>query len=174
MHIKAPLAAAVLALAACAAHSQEVALYGGDAIAIPDDWKLIRPADDLPSQVPSTIFIAGSKEGCGLRLDNAGEQKQADFKASTAQYDDYLGQLLATAGLKAKASGQSSESKVAGFRSLVKDYRLDIQDSEWGARIVQFNSKNHLYSAWILAPSPVEEQKCFDAAAKVLETFKSK
>ncbi len=174
MHLKALLAAAMAAAISNCAQAQEVHLYDGDSITIPDGWKITEPSQELPSQVLSTILIAGSKDGCGLRLDNAGAQKQEDFKATTAQYDDYLSQLLATAGLKAKSQGSSAETRVAGFRALSKDLALEIQGSEWGARVVQFNSKSRLYSAWVLAPSQAGADKCFEEGAKILGTFKSK
>lgn len=175
MHFKTlVLSALILASGVCSAEGQEAQLGGGDSIVIPDEWKITKPQEGLPSQVPATILIAGSKDGCGLRIDGAGEQKQDDFKATTAQYDDYLSQLLATSGLKIKSQSASSETKVAGFRAISKDFKLEIEGGEWGARVAQFNSKNRLYSVWILSPFPLQEQKCFDSAEKVLDTFKSK
>ncbi len=175
MHVKTlVLSALILASGACMAEGQEAQLGGGDSIVIPDEWKVSKPQEGLPSQVSAMILIAGSKDGCGLRIDSAGEQKQEDFKATTAQYDDYLSQLLATSGLKIKSQGASSETKVAGFRALSKDFTLEIEGGEWGARVVQFNSKSRLYSAWLLAPSQASADKCFGSAGKVLETFKSR
>ena len=174
MHLKTlVLSALVLAFGECAADGQEAQLGGGDSIAVPDEWKLTRPQEGLPSQVPATILIAGSKDGCGLRIDGAGEQKQEDFKATTAQYDDYLSQLLATSGLKIKSQGSSSEARVAGFRALSKDFTLEIEGGEWGARVIQFNSKSRLYSAWLLAPSQASADKCFKEGGAILGSFKS-
>ncbi len=175
MHFKTlVLSALILASGACAAEGQEAQLGGGDSIVIPDEWKITKPQEGLPSQVPATILIAGSKDGCGLRIDSAGEQKQDDFKATTAQYDDYLSQLLATSGLKIKSQGASSESKVASFRALSKDFTLEIEGGEWGARVIQFNSKSRLYSAWLLAPSQASADKCFKEGGKILDSFLSK
>ena len=154
------------------ARCEVVKLYEGDSVTVGDEWQLKKVSEDLPDKT-APIFMAGLKDGCGIRLDNAGAQKKTDFKATTAQYDDYLNQLLATAGLKVKSAEKSAETRVAGFRALVKDYKLDIQGSEWGARVVQFNSENHLYSAWTLSPSNVKETECFEKASKVLESFES-
>jgi hypothetical protein len=171
---KALAVAAVLMAAACAAaEAKTVKLYGSDSLTVPEEWELRKASGGLPQQ-NAPIFMAGAKSGCGLRLDNAGAQKRSEFKATTAQYDDYLAQLLATAGLKIKSSQASSEKKISGYRALSKDFKLEIQGEDWGARVVQFNSKSRLYTAWILAPEEADEEKCFKEGGRILDSFRPK
>lgn len=153
--------------------AREVPLFHGDSITIPDSWEF-HMGDPLPQNQPGTIFTAGSKRGCGLRIDSAGvSQEETAFTTSATQFDDYLDQLFARSDIRIRHSAPSKLEKVAGFRALEKRYSFELQGVVRQARMLQFNSKTHLYNAGLISSSQELELECFNEGEQILSTFKS-
>lgn len=154
-------------------YARDVPLFNGDSISIPDDWEF-HMGDPLPQNQPGTIFSAGSKRGCGIRIDSAGvSQEEAAFTTTPAQFDDYLGQLFARGGIKIQHSAPSKITKVSGFRALEKRYTFELEGVVRQARMLQFNSRSHLYNAGLLSSSQENELECLHESEKILGTFVS-
>lgn len=166
---------AFLMLLACSSFAQarDIPLFNGDSITVPDDWEF-HMGDPLPQNQPGTIFSAGSRRGCGIRVDSAGvSQEESAFITTPAQFDDYLGQLFAHSGVKIQHSAPSKETKVAGFRALEKRYTFELDGVVRQARMLQFNSRSHLYNAGLLSSSQENELECLHESEKILGTFVS-